>query len=188
MSEVLNAENDENEKGGFSRRRVVAGVAWSVPVILTTVAAPPASASPGTASITAAFDGEQSSLTIQELTAPGQGHPATGPTGFHIKNGGSQSTSITGSIRIEPNPAASGDPGVGVQSLTNATLSSAVLDSNNIFTATFTIANLASNGTASVLTQFYYKGKKTQKRNFQMTVTVTYPAVGVPFSTAISLI
>jgi hypothetical protein len=183
----LNEEVDSQEENGFSRRRVVAGVAWSLPVIATAIAAPAAAASPGTVSITAAFDGEQSPLTIAELTAPGQGHTATGPTAFHVKNGGSQSTSITGSIRIAPNPAASGDPGVGVQSLTNATMSSAVLDANNVFTATFTIANLASNGTASVPIQFYYKGKKTQQRNFQMTITVTYPAVGVPFSTAISL-
>ena len=47
LSEVLNEKVTSSEENGFSRRRVVAGVAWSVPVILMTVAAPPASASPG---------------------------------------------------------------------------------------------------------------------------------------------
>jgi hypothetical protein len=47
LSEVLNDEVTSSEEAGFSRRRVVKGVAWSVPVIVAAVGAPPASASPG---------------------------------------------------------------------------------------------------------------------------------------------
>ncbi|MGN7147485.1 hypothetical protein ACTHQ6_00640 [Arthrobacter sp. SAFR-179] len=174
MSEVLNADVDGKEEGGFSRRRVVAGVAWSLPVIATAIAAPAAAAS-GVAAA-AAIDGALSTYTIPELSAPGQGHNAKGPTGFHITNSGSQITgSITGLIRIEPIPAATGDPGVGVQSLTNTTLTSPSLSASNVFTGTFTIPGMASNTTFRVGTNFYYKGKKTQLRNFLMSVTLTYP-------------
>ncbi len=48
LSEVLNEKVTSGEENGFSRRRVVKGVAWTVPVIVTAIGVPPASASPGT--------------------------------------------------------------------------------------------------------------------------------------------
>ena len=174
MSEVLNANADVEERSDFSRRRVVAGVAWSLPVIATAIAAPAAAASG--ISATAAFDGVGSAVSFSELSAPGQSRTGTGPTGFHIKNNGSQITSsITGLIRIEPAPAATGDPGVGVQSLTGTTLTSPSLSPSNVFTANFSIPGISSSGTASVGISFYYKGKKSQLRNFLMSLTLTYP-------------
>jgi hypothetical protein len=173
LSEILNEEVVAKESG-VSRRRVVAGVAWSVPVIATAIAAPAAAASG--VSATAAFDGAGLPIDIVEISAPGQNRTGSGPSGFHIKNNGSAITSsIVGLIRIEPVPAAAGDPGVGVQSLTGATMSSPSLSTNNVFDATFTIPGIASSGTAVVSASFYYKGKKSQIRNFLMTVTVTYP-------------
>ena len=47
MSGVLNSGVIDSEEKSFSRRRVVAGVAWSLPVIATAIAAPAAAASPG---------------------------------------------------------------------------------------------------------------------------------------------
>jgi hypothetical protein len=174
LSEVLNEKVASSDENGFSRRRVVAGVAWSLPVIATAIAAPAAAASGVNA--VAAFDGVGSAVAFPEQTASGQNRTGSGPTGFHIKNNGSAITgSITGLIRIEPVPAATGDPGVGVRTLTNATMVSPSLSAANVFTATFSIPGLASNGTASVLAGFYYKGKKNQTRSFLMSLTITYP-------------
>ena len=174
MPEVSNEKVTNGEENGFSRRRVVAGVAWSLPVIATAIAAPAAAASG--VSATAAFDAAGSSVEYPELTAAGQNRTGSGPTGFHITNNGSAITgSITVLIRIEPVPAATGDPGVGVQSLTNATLIGPSLSAANVFTASCSIPGIASNATASVPTRFYYKGKKSQTRNFLMSLTITYP-------------
>lgn len=174
MSEVLNEKTTSGKEHGVSRRRVVAGVAWSLPVIATAIAAPAAAASG--ISATAAFDGAGSSVAFPELTAAGQNRTGSGPTGFHITNSGSAITgSITVLIRIEPIPAATGDPGVGVQSLTNATLISPSLSAANVFTASCNIPGIGSNATATVLTSFYYKGRKSQTRNFLMSLTITYP-------------
>lgn len=174
MSEVLNESVQKSEENGFSRRRVVAGVAWSLPVIATAIAAP-AAASSGFSAV-AAFDGAGSSVAFTELTAAGQNRTGSGPTGFHITNNGSAMTgSITVLIRIEPVPQATGDPGVGIQSLTNATLTGPSLSTASVFTASCSIPGIASNTTASVLTSFYYKGKKSQTRNFLMSLTITYP-------------
>ena len=171
----MNAEITSSDgNGGFSRRRVVKGVAWTVPVIVTAIAAPAAAASGINAA--AAFDAAGSSVPFPELAAPGQNRTGSGPTGFHIKNNGSAITgSITGLIRIDPVPAATGDPGVGIKTLTGATLTAPVLSAANVFTANFSVPGIASNGTATVLTGFYYRGKKNQARNFLLTITLTYP-------------
>ena len=67
MSEVLHAKVTESEKHGISRRRVVAGVAWSLPVIATAIAAPAAAASGYSA--TAALVGQASIKPSGTVTA-----------------------------------------------------------------------------------------------------------------------
>ncbi len=72
MSEVLNAEVTSNDgHGGFSRRRVAKGVAWSVPVIVTAIAAPQPVVLDGTAAaIWALIDGRRAQAdVIAELEA-----------------------------------------------------------------------------------------------------------------------
>lgn len=97
LSEVLNDEVTSSEEAGFSRRRVVKGVAWSVPVIVAAVGAPPASASPGPVTppaTTLKFLNELSSITYV-----GGGKGGTGPTGFQVANA---SGTFSGSVTITP--------------------------------------------------------------------------------------
>ncbi|MGK3649145.1 hypothetical protein [Pseudarthrobacter enclensis] len=72
-----------SEESGFSRRRVVKGVAWSVPVLVAAVGVPPASASTGSNTPVAASAtlGEAQSLTITGAKS------ASGPKGFVIQTG-----------------------------------------------------------------------------------------------------
>lgn len=95
LSEVLNAEVTSGEEGGFSRRRVVKGVAWSVPVIVTAIAAPAAAASGGT---TVAF------LVPTTVTFSGGNRSGTAPKGFAITNtsGNAITASFSGAIVITP--------------------------------------------------------------------------------------
>ena len=84
MSEVLNEKVTSSEENGFSRRRVVAGVAWSVPVILMTVAAPPASASPGPTVPSSVAWGPVGAKTA---TGASGSLAIQGPTTFDIQTG-----------------------------------------------------------------------------------------------------
>lgn len=95
MSEVSNAGVDVEEEGGFSRRRVVAGVAWSLPVIATAIAAPAAAASVVPASVNLAA---ATPITVGGAT------PATGtaPTGFDVQTGTNfTGTSVSYTVVIE---------------------------------------------------------------------------------------
>lgn len=91
LSEILNEEL-ESKESGFSRRRVVKGVAWTVPVIMATVAVPPASASTGSAVIT--FDNAASGITYNQGNRRG-----TGPTAIRIAGA---SGTVSGSVIIAP--------------------------------------------------------------------------------------
>jgi hypothetical protein len=85
-------EEIESKESGFSRRRVVKGVAWTVPVILTTAAAPPASASPGTTAIS--FPDAGVAISYSQ-----GGRRGTGITTVHITGAAG---SISGSVIIAP--------------------------------------------------------------------------------------
>lgn len=80
LSEVLTPEvSNSVENTGFSRRRVVAGVAWSLPVIVTAVAAPAAAASGLGA--TAGLVGAGSAVSYVSAKGIGSGtNPTTGRT------------------------------------------------------------------------------------------------------------
>lgn len=89
MSEVSNAGVDV-EEGGFSRRRVVAGVAWSLPVIATAIAAPAAAAS----FVPAVTIDAPSAITYSQGNRSG-----TGPKKFQVTG---VVGAISGSVIIEP--------------------------------------------------------------------------------------
>lgn len=78
LSEILNEEL-ESKESGFSRRRVVAGVAWSLPVIATAIASPAAAAS-GDPIVTLAAP---IPVTITGASAAS----GTAPTSFDIQTG-----------------------------------------------------------------------------------------------------
>ncbi|MEO5320422.1 hypothetical protein PV761_17765 [Arthrobacter sp. CC3] len=173
MSEVLNAEVTSSEEGGLSRRRIVKGAAWSVPVIAAAIAAPAASASGF--NVAAAFDLPTGTVPYPEERASGHNRTGIGPTGFHIVNSGAAiSSSISGQITIQPTTAATTDPAIGIRSLTGATMTGPIL-SGTVFTASFTIPGIAANINHPVSVGFYYRGQKTQKRSFTMLVTFTSP-------------
>ena len=172
-------------KASFDRRAVVKGAAWSVPVIAAAIAAPAAAASARTA--TAAFDYVAGNgISVVNLDASLASKSATGPTGFHIQNTpGAFTGTITGSIRITPNPAAKGDPGLGIKSFPAASLSGANLSDSqkgaladaNVYTSTFSYTNtVQSNAVVPFPMTFYYRGLATSPaRNFLVTVTLTLP-------------
>lgn len=154
MSEILQEEVVANESG-VSRRRVVAGVAWSLPVIATAIAAPAAAAS----GISAATLLSAASTITLASSATGQGtsRPGTGPTNFQIINNGSAFTgAIIGTVNIKPIGIVSA--GVGVHSITSATLTSSAYTSAQEYNATFTLAQSVPAGqTVSVPIFFQYQ-------------------------------
>jgi uncharacterized membrane protein AbrB (regulator of aidB expression) len=87
LSEVLNAKVISNENSGVSRRRVVAGVAWSLPVIATAIAAPAAAASGIPASVTMGAIGTSTAVGSAGSLA------VQAPTTFDVQTG----TAFTGS-------------------------------------------------------------------------------------------
>jgi hypothetical protein len=124
LSEVLNAEATSSEEGGFSRRRVVKGVAWSVPVIVAAVGAPPASASPGPTTppkFTIAFDPvAPAAINIFKESSNGIGsaRKGLGPLKLVVQN---RPATIEGTITIaasRPEDRA----WIAVKSLTGGTL------------------------------------------------------------------
>lgn len=154
MSEILQEEVVDNENG-VSRRRVVAGVAWSLPVIATAIAAPAAAAS-GLSAV--ALLSAASTITLASSgTGQGTSRPGTGPANFQIVNSGSTFTgAITGTVNIKPIGIVSA--GVGVQSITSATLTSSGYTSSHEYNATFTLAQEVRGGqTVSIPIFFQYQ-------------------------------
>lgn len=95
MSEVLNAEGTSSEEAGISRRRVAKGVAWTLPVIATAIAAPAAAASPGPVASSATL-AAPSAVTVIGTTS------VSGPTSFDVQTGSSfAGTSVSYAITID---------------------------------------------------------------------------------------
>jgi hypothetical protein len=194
LSEVLNAEVTSGEERGFSRRRVVKGVAWSVPVIVTAIAAPAAAASPpptptvkASATITAAAQPVPSS----SVKGGGQDRPSvTVPTTFSLKDLGGVTGSIHVAITISPVTQATGDPALSLSTVkvgaAQVTLNSPNLTANsltagaNTFTANFDYTVPA--GTAQVdfaFSGYTYRGLNKDHRTFDMTLLTTFQERGV---------
>lgn len=178
LSEVLNADVDGKEENGFSRRRVVAGVAWSLPVIATAIAAPAAAASG--ISATANLVNPASSISFVSSTGTGSGtnHTGTGPTAFQITNSGAAFTGIiSGTVNIKPSGTVTA--GAGVQAITGATLTPATPAYSNTFeyNASFTHSGgLTAGQTLSFPMSFQYQrlsGASPSKTTYNYTLTIT---------------
>lgn len=178
MSEILLEEVIANESG-VSRRRVVAGVAWSLPVIATAIAAPAAAASG--ISATAQMAGLGSAITLVSSTGTGSGtnRTGTGPTAFQITNAGSALTGVvTGTVNIRPVGTVSA--GVGIQSITSATLAAPAYTATHEFNATFTYAGGAGSGqTLNFPIAFQYErvspAPSGQILSYALTITLRLP-------------
>jgi hypothetical protein len=176
LSEVLNADVTSSEENSFSRRRVVKGVAWSLPVIATAIAAPAAAASPTPISATAALVGPATpNITFVSSTGTGTGtsRTGTGPTAFQIHNTGSAITgSITGTVNIKPSGTVTA--GAGIQSITPAVLSSPAYTGTFEYNASFTYAgSIASGQTLNFPIAFQYQRVTPLPANKTFTYTLT---------------
>ena len=181
MSEVLNANEDVNEKTGISRRRVAAGVAWSLPVIATAVAAPAAAASgptptPTSTPATGSFTSGTQNMTSTVSTA----HDRTGmvvPALLSLKN----LSGVTGQVRVvlTITPPSSAAPAISFStvSLGTSTLAITRPQSNAAeFSATLpagvTTLDFAFSG-------YSYTGKKQDSGTYTVTTVITYIQNGI---------
>ena len=176
MSEVLHAKVTGNNENGVSRRRVVAGVAWSLPVIATAIAAPAAAASG--ISATAVLGGQATAITlVSSSTGQGTSRQGTGPTGFSITNAGAAITGpITGTVNIKPTGTVTA--GAGIQSLTPGTLvvGNPAYSGTFEYNATFTYAGgITSGQTLNFPMSFQYQrvSPAPSKQTFTYTLTIT---------------
>jgi len=180
LSEVMNAEVTNSEEGGFSRRRVVKGVAWSVPVIVTAIAAPAAAASGISATATVVGAGSAVAFVSSGGTGAGTNRTGTGPTAFQIQNTGSAITgTITGTVSITP--VGTVDAGIGISSVAPAALASSAYTASHAYNATFTYtAGIAAGQALNFPIQFQYQAlnpgpKKGAGYSYQLTITLTLP-------------
>ncbi|MBP1135067.1 hypothetical protein JOE31_001299 [Arthrobacter sp. PvP023] len=178
MSEELNANATSSEERGFSRRRVVKGVAWSVPVIVTAIAAPAAAASPGKFEALLDYASGQA-VTFVQLANPvkGQNRPGKGPIAFHVKNiSGAASGEIKGTITITSSDTV--NPGVGIKAdtFTGGGLTPTALPPANAYSAGFSLTGGVANGaTVSFPMGLYYTGTdKNAAKGKQFTLTVSF--------------
>ena len=179
LSEVLNADVDGKEENGFSRRRVVAGVAWSLPVIATAIAAPAAAAS---ASLSTQWVHGAASITFVNSGGTGSGtnRSGTGPTAFRILSAGSATNgAISGTITLTP--IGTVDAGIGIQSVAQTAPSSPTYGTSHSYTGSFTsTVNIQSGQSADVPIAFQYENvnpapKKSTKYSYSLLMTLRLP-------------
>ena len=135
LSEILNEEIG-TEESGFSRRRVVRGVAWTVPVIVAAVGAPPASASPGSISATASWL-SGAAPQYSKIGGGGTKYIGSAPETLSLKNTGAAAFTGTVSVNVTLSPVGSVLVGIGVESLTPATSAGAVSFAQHVSTSSF---------------------------------------------------
>ncbi|MDE8585938.1 hypothetical protein [Arthrobacter sp. NQ4] len=171
MSEVSNAGVDLEEEGGFSRRRVVAGVAWSLPVIATAIAAPAAAAS-GSLSITTAT-GTYPSINYSKQQGAGGTRTGQGPATLTIQN--TFTTAQTVSVGIVPTVNSGAiATGIAVKTLSGNTVDTATF---NGFSSAATISVTPNQSAAQAISFYYVDGTgqakvvSGQKYTFTMTLT-----------------
>ncbi|MEK0155878.1 hypothetical protein [Arthrobacter oryzae] len=178
MSEVLNAEVTSSEEGGLSRRRIVKGAAWSVPVIAAAIAAPAASASGPT---TVTILGAGSAITFV-----GGGKGGSGPTGFQVDNAvgtfsGSVTITPTGTVHAKigiQNSASGPFAATTFSAYESTTLFTHTTGQSLVFPVTFTAAEDTGPST---------KPRPTDVYNYLMTVAVTVSGVTVQTQTNLSI-
>ncbi|WP_190987547.1 hypothetical protein [Pseudarthrobacter sulfonivorans] len=186
MSEVLNAEVTSSEEGGFSRRRVVKGVAWSVPVIVTAIAAPAAAAS----GVTEVYFPVPAAITLS-----GGNRPGTGPSGFTIKNttGAQVTVSLSGSIIVTPTNAVHSTIAITAPA---PSIFSTTTFNGKISTTTFTYAGVVpAGGTIHVPFGFRNtedtgsnKPKKTDVDEYSLSMVLSNKPLSITGPTPSSLI
>ena len=181
MSEVLNEEVGKEEKRGISRRRVAAGVAWSLPVIATAIAAPAAAASPPPISATATLV-YGAAPQYSKIGGGGTKYGGTAPATLNLKNTGTSSFTGTVSITIRLAPVGSVLVGIGVESLSSpATTAAAVSYSQHASTASFSCTGTINAGqTLSFSILYNYETVNPKPSNvlysFVMTTSVVLTA------------
>jgi hypothetical protein len=190
LSDVLNTRVTSSEEGGFSRRRVVKGVAWSLPVIATAIAAPAAAASPppATGKIEVLWDfAPNSAVTLVQSgkeTQVNMNRAGTGPLSYYLRNTtAADSGAIQGSITITPQ--GTGTASAGIYSFTMGNLTNAKMTSN-VFSADFSLAGGVPRGSMVTFPMvFYYTGNKnTAARGFIVDLSFTSPVgLVIPSST-----
>lgn len=184
LSEVLNAKVTGGEKPGMSRRRVIAGVAWSVPVIMTAVAVPPASASPGPTPPATPASGSFAAGTHNVLSTVSTAHDRTGvavPATLSLKDLGGVTGSIGIVLTISPQPAAAAAPAVSFSTVRVGTASVPVSPSTagNTFTANFSYTLPAGAATLDFLLSGYsYSGRKQDAATYAVTTVITFQERG----------
>ena len=178
LSEVLNAEVTSSEEGGLSRRRIVKGAAWSMPVIAAAIAAPAASASGGT---TVTVLGAGSAITFV-----GGGKGGSGPTGFQVDNAVG---TFSGSVTITPigtvhakigiqNPASGPFAATTFNAYESTTVFTHTTGQSLVFPVTFTAAEDTAPTT---------KPKPSDVYSYLVTVAVTVAGVRVQTETNLTI-
>lgn len=166
LSEVLNADVDGKDENGFSRRRVVAGVAWSLPVIATAIAAPAAAAS----FVPSVTIDAPSAITYSQGNRSGTGPKKIQVTGVV--------GAISGSVIIEP--VGTVHARIGIQPSAGSVFSPSSFSGN---TSTTTFAAGTGTGQALDIPVGFFdledaapnKPKPQDVYSFVMTVLLTVP-------------
>lgn len=189
MSEVLNAEVTSSEEGGLSRRRIVKGVAWSVPVIVTAIAAPAAAASGPTPAFSVA-SGVAVGISISKQQAQGSGILRTGQGPLNVVIRNTSGGTVTGSIGIVATvDTGTVGTGLAVKTLDGATLGTPSFSSTHVSTSTFSITG--DRATDRPISFFYVDGTgkaaPVTGQKYTFTVTFTVGSVSYVLPTTVTL-
>ncbi|MDR6414909.1 hypothetical protein [Pseudarthrobacter sulfonivorans] len=176
LSEVLNEKVTSSEEGGFSRRRVVKGVAWSLPVIATAIAAP-AAATSGIIEVLWDFEADQSVILVRSTqeTKPDMNRTGTGPKAFYLRNTTlADSAAIQGSVRVTP--SGTGSALAGIYSFPTGSLTNQAV-TGGVFSANFALASGVAKGSMVTFPMgFYYSGSRNiAAREFTVDLSFTSP-------------
>jgi hypothetical protein len=182
LSEVLNEKVTSSNENGFSRRRVVASVAWSLPVIATAIAAPAAAASPAPISVTAAWVNGPAPQ-YSKIGGGGTKYSGTAPATLSLKNTGTSALTGTVSVTITLAPVGTVLVGVGVESLLPAAVSAASAFTLHRSTTSFSYSGTINAGqTLSFAPLYNYETLNPKPSNvtyeYVMTTSVVFTANG----------
>lgn len=188
----MNIDVTGNEKREFSRRRVVKGVAWSVPVLVAAVGAPPAAASPGPVT-PPAFTVASGPLGMVDIPKQqGSGNLRRGQVPAYLVLENNTGGTLTGTIGITSTVnSGTARLGLAVRTLENAAVGTTSFDANYVSTATFSITGTQS---TNRLVSFYHvegtgqaKPASGQIYTFAVTFTVGSTSVVLPISPTLTI-
>jgi hypothetical protein len=193
LSEVLNAEVTSSEEGGLSRRRIVKGAAWSMPVIAAAIAAPAASASGGTTTPTLSVaSGVAVGISISKQQAQGAGVLRTGQGPLNVVIRNTSGGTVTGSIGIVATvDTGTVGTGLAVKTLDGVIVGTPSFSSNHVSTSTFSITG--DQTTERSISFFYVDGTGKaapvagQKYTFTVTFTVGSASYVLPTTVTMTI-